>query len=353
MIFFGFYITIILIILGILAGKSKVVLILDAIWMWILLGCNIGGADYAANKLIFQNVTKASSGSSIIKYGINYFIVSIFQKLSLSYNAYIMIMSIFTVLIICIIIYKDCDYPATALSFFMIYPLFDSVIQKRYFLAMVMCLIAFHFWLKNQKILYYLFVLLSINFHVSTIIYLIFPIMLKILKGKRKWLVIPIILAMTLFLKNPSFIVQILNPSLVPKFETYSKSMNYSSYLVAIMYILLEASIIFTMYFGIDAKENTPAGDKLLRNWNLTSALFLPLLLTDSIYLRWYRLINIYNYMYVAKNLRTIKNRSLVRYHLLFIFCLIIVFQGLMSYVNPNVMNSVFKNNSFLIWLFS
>lgn len=350
MVEFGIIITIILCFLGIVFGKSKFVYALQIIWMWILMAFNVGGSDYATNENIFLYTGKMERGLSAYRYGINYFLARFFYRHNLDFKLYTVVTVTLAILIISYIVMKNCDFPATALSFFYVYPLFDSVIQDRFFIAMVICLLAFHFWLKEKMIIYYILIVIAVTFHSSLIIYLVYPLLIKIIKGNRKWLIVPVVGIIFILFQNGGALLSFFDAGIATKFSTYSGLSNYGTLFIQFIFVLLEIGAIASLYRSIPKTPEEDTYNSLLAQWNLASFSFIPFLITNSIYLRWFRLINIFNYFYAANNIHKIKNRKLLRFNLIVVYLIIILVQGYMTFSNGEVIDSVFNYNSFLMW---
>lgn len=352
MIEFGVTITIILLFLGIMFGKNRLVYTLEIIWMWILMAFNIGGSDYIVNESIFEYTGKMQGGLSAYRNGIYYFLTRFFYRHNLDFKMYTIITVTVAIIIVYYIIIKYCDFPATALGFFYVFPLLDSVIQDRFFLGMVICLLAFHFWLKEKMVIYYILIVIAVSFHSSSIIYLIYPLLIKIIKGKRKWLIVPVVGAIFLLFQNVGALFSFIDNGIATKFSTYSGISNYGSVFIQFMFVLLEIVAIASLYKSIPKTSEDTTYNSLIAQWNLASFTFIPFLITNSIYLRWYRVINFYNYLYAANSIHTIRNRKLLRFYLIVVYLIIIASFGVMSFFNKDVIDSVFKYNSFLMWLF-
>lgn len=353
MVVFGVTITVVLFVSGILFGKNRLIYTFEMFWMWILMAFNIGGSDYAVNETIFTYVGTMKNDITVYQYGVNYILARWCHQNNLDFRVYTILTMTVAVIIIYYIVKEHCDYPAAAISLFYIYPMFDSVIQDRFFVAMVICLLAFHFWSKRKMIIYYILIVIAAGFHSSIAIYFIFPLIVKIITGKRKWLIVPLVGTTFVLFHNGGMLSLILGSAFEAKFTAYSGTSNYSTIFIQCVFVLMEVLAIVSIYKSIPERYKDDKSNELLAQWNLASFSFIPFLITNSIYLRWYRLINIYNYMYAANSIHIIQNHKLVRYNLILLYLIVIMIFGIMSFFSVDTIDSVFKYNSFLQWLFN
>ena len=152
MILFGISVTIVLALAAILNKRSKKIFVAQCFWLWLLCGVNAGGVDYVQNEIIYYSFGKRMF-SGITEWLAN-ILIYFSHKINLEYWQYNAVVTLFAIVVLGYTIYKHSYAPCIAMSLFYIYPMFDCVIQKRYFLSMVFCILGLGFLIEKRKAAY-------------------------------------------------------------------------------------------------------------------------------------------------------------------------------------------------------
>lgn len=193
-----FSLWIILIILGLLYGNSKIVLSIQIIFMVLLMGLNTSSVDYPMNELHFQNII--AQPSSIFSGNWLYNIIIYFLGKYTSF-AFVHFCLIFIgILLIVKAISKFTILKAEIFSLYMISPAIIDATQVRNFFAMSIWMNFTYFILKEKltrrDIIFYLIgVFLASGIHSSfyvTLVFLLMPLVKSIKTASI--IIVPVIL---------------------------------------------------------------------------------------------------------------------------------------------------------------
>ena len=186
-----YVITAISVICGFLNSKSKIISTLQIFWIWILMAFNSGGMDWSVHYWLFED---SALGTVLLSPGWGYSNICNFcLKLGMEFYDMNFIVSTVILFVLFYFIMKLSEKPAFVLSMFTIFPLTDSIIQKRNLLGMMFLYIAFMVLIRRQekknKLLYLFFCLLAFSVHSIYIIYLPIVFLDKLSWNKIKWFV--------------------------------------------------------------------------------------------------------------------------------------------------------------------
>ncbi len=342
----GILFTIVLIVYGFLRKHSKVCFAMQGIWFWILVCFNAGGLDYEANKYIYD---MSGSKLSFQFTGWLYDIIAyLFHRVGLSFFWFCIFTCSISIGILMYVVIKHSKYPALTMSLIMLYPMFDSCIQKRFFLAMAIGLLAFSFYVRGKHMKFYMTLFFAFGAHFSMVIYFVFPILEKVAK-KRKYLLVILLLVEVVVLQFIGELVLLTNNQyLIAKFVDYSAGSNYSSLIIGILFILMQIMYIYMMVcIGKYQNEKLTLVDQRICFLNIISIILLPLMITDSVYLRYFRIFQILDYVYIGNVLNTkIRKRSL-RYYYICIFVLMTIGYAIVT-THEEVRKTIFDYNLIL-----
>lgn len=313
----GIIITFSLIILGLCFGKSKVLSIIQALWMWIIIGFNTNGIDYEVNLYSFEHSEWKGSFGTILSSPLSY----LFYEHGASFLVYNVITTFFAILIIYWVINKFTKRIATVLALIMIFPFPDFVVQKRFFLAMAIAFLGFSYYIKDtndKKNIVKCLLLLAVSsqFHVSTIFYLII-IAIGLISNKLKVLISAI--GLIVCLGVPTLIEQILlKIPLIPRgkvilyFEILLKD---SSPIKALFWVSLMSICVCYVYLTKKNFNNTmiskvPIEGKIVDNiyrLHMSSLILIPFFSFDPVFFRLFRPIIFFEYIMFSRLLSPIK----------------------------------------------
>lgn len=345
--------SIFLILLGLIFKKSNIIFSLQIVWIYILCAFSNGGIDYIENENIYYE-----SGRNSISFGYGWlanFFSYIGHKMEWDYVTYNSILVLVALIVLVFVTKKITEAPCVVMSLFMIYPLIDSIYQKRFFIAMCFCYLAFYYYIKDNISLFFFFIVIAIGFHFSPVIYLFFPLVKKILNYKNRWVSIAVILIeITIFNEIPNILKRLNLYTLRAKFITYSQEQVYSSNIIAMLYFVLQlAFIILIVNIGKRYSFQESDRNEKIIELNINSFILLPLLLLGSTYVRYYRIFMLFNYAMVADRFCINKKRKTYSYifsvgfvALLTISSLVILFTG--AYSIQDKLESIFENNLFI-----
>lgn len=346
----GLLFTVVLAVAGLIVKNSNRLFNIQCIWFWILYGLNMGGIDYENNKAIYiytfrlRHFSLVNGLQNITGYVGNHF--------GLDYLVYNAIMGAFCVIIIHFVIKNSSQTPSFVMSLFYIYPMYDCVIQKRFFIGMCFALLAFYFWIHKDYKKYVLFCVIAVGFHVSMILYLIFPLVMLISRKSK------LIVAIFMFIEVLGHKVLdrlILSTPFAGKYIEYTKSQQYSSIVVGLLFVMLQLVFILLILRMWIFWEQTASNEmKEIYLINIASILLLPLLLFGATWLRYFRIFQIYNYGYLGN--RSLESRDphkesywWIKGYVMLLFLSELVITAVGDSGISGILETVFENNWLLM----
>lgn len=168
---------ILLISLGVIFPKSKLVFYLQWLFLTVAIAFNRGGPDVDAYHAMYS--INGSLETFSIKTEILYQYLSYLSYQSgLGFDEFTMLTSILAMLVLGYSISRIATLIALVMSLILIFPGIDFIIQKRNFLGICSLFLGFSFLIRNvkyAKIKYSFCVLVASGFHSLFILYMIFP----------------------------------------------------------------------------------------------------------------------------------------------------------------------------------
>ena len=354
----GISITTCFILFGLLIKKSRILFMFQCLWVWILTALNNGGWDYDGNAAIYElSGKKLFTG---VSGWANNLLAYFAHQMEWNYVQYNALLSTVAIIIIAYIILKYAKHPSAAISIYMIYPMMDSIYQKRFFVAMCFVLLAYSFWMYHKKLGYFVFLFIALGFHFSMLIYLFVPLIEKLIEWNNKKLIVLYVILEFMMFRYLSFFVPLIPFSgLQSKLEVYTLGQQYSSGVVGILFFLLQLFyIVIVIYIGKHWPKNEISENKIndkIYNINYTSILFLPLLLLGSTYARYFRVYQIYNFIYLGNRIDCVtwKRRNVLSVSLIRCFVIVLFFSSMVLFAVGaqgivSAFSSVYENNLFL-----
>ncbi len=326
-----------LIVLGIILRKNNIVPCLQMIWIWLIMAFSNGGADYPGHLEIFV-VAQFKHFSNIVDIlspdKLYVFLCKLAGRTGLDFYHFNMLCVSIGLAGLYYIVLKECNRPSVALSYYMLFPLVDSVIQKRFFLASIVILYALItlrnkgklFWLK-----YVLLVIVSSGLHSSTIFYLILlPLDFVSYKALKKWVVIivpSIILGLSAV---PVLVSKLLGGSI--KVYTYfvNRQMRLDSIYKVFVFVLVQ--VIFVLLHYMLFNDHDKDFD-FYRKIDISMLTVTPLYYYNSVFLRFYRTILPLFYIKVSEKYTNNHKYELKEFILIVAYSAYIVWMFLFSYV--------------------
>ena len=330
MVTFGLIITFALIIAGFIFKSNKSIAIIQNIWLWIVIGFTNGGADFDANVAVYHSYANASSSNSVFEWiarPLGGLLQNKFGWVYWQYNA--LIVGI-VLLIFLIVAWNNTENTAVFYSMFMIYPFIDSVIQKRFFYAFVLSALSILCQSKKQYKTSIFLIIMALGFHFSAILIIPYLFMDYILKNHPRFIWIVLILEIYVLTFQRGVLNIILNSS-SSKVDTYVTG--NISVKAGILYIIVQLSFV-SLTVLIENKDLLfnniwlNARENFVMRINIFSLIFLPLLMMDSTFFRYYRIIMLVSYMSISNRLKGSFLINDIRYYFACIYILLLgVFQ--------------------------
>lgn len=352
-------ITAMLIILGFIFNKSKLMFVVQMIWMWIVIGFNNGGVDTIVYTNMFRSFSTDSNifASSDPLYHLFCYGAGV---IGWDFNTMNIILTIFALVLYYISIQRLTKKVGIAGSLLLIYPFVENIIQKRNFLASAFVIFAFSYLFsdkKNRKLIFTIFIFIAAQIHSSAYIYIIFLFLQDIETRKLKKII--------KFVLPIAFISIPIMPKIAGILFSASKVNLYfyqlkTSLFDAVCWIVLQ--LIFTLIIAKMHKQNSSVlteEDRKLEDriykMNLISLLFLPLYYYEATFVRIYRNLLVFNYILVAnrQSRKTSKNNIILTTgwvgYLIVVYLMIYVITGvgydtlvIPSFENNIIFNAIF-----------
>lgn len=306
----GIIITIFLIIGGFFFKKSVSYFWLQIVWMCILIAGNTDNMDFFGNSNIYYTAsTDMGSQNNPFTRGY-YWLCAIAKNSGMDYITFNGILATILTILIAIIIIKLSRNPSTTASFFMMYPLMSSIIQKRYYLAMALTILGMYVLLYKcsrvvKSLLYIMIVTGAVVFHTASIFFYSLIIFWWIPDKYKKNIAIGGMLLMTLIRGKLSSIMTSTNDAVLSSksefyFETIASN-NMWHYLFWMCWHLL--FVIVILYLVTKTQAPKIWGDNYTHflwaiNW--WSLLIIPLYSFDPVFTRIFRCVIFYNYIAIS-----------------------------------------------------
>lgn len=350
--------TVILCLLGLFLPRNKILFLIQASWMLILTCFNTDAGDWDGNEAIYNASSIKSSNISNFFYN---FIVNISKSLGWNFTIFNGVVSFIVTIIIVFIIYKLTQNISLVMSFWMIYPLFDNIIQKRAYLGLGIVILAVYILLKQRqsKISYIIFevlVILAYQIHTMYFLYLTLPFFLLLSKRRQKIFIIFCILFGFVFRSKLGTVVNnTLGSSAESKTELYFQTLTSStSFSVSLMWMLWQLLECCIMYYLLN--ESKDFRSSCILSINYWCLLLIPFYSFGAVFTRIARVILLFNYISVADNYEInnfiIKKKVLLVLVLQVFFILISFWMfDLHTALGANILiYPIFESNSFFNW---
>lgn len=299
------YLTLLLVLLGFIFRKSKVLFTIDLIWQIIIGGLNTYCVDWEANEQIFQLASKGN-GSNAFIYN---WLAEIFKQYGLSFVSFNFWIYLVITLIIAGVILMFAQNPTLVMSYLFIFPFTDNIVQKRGYPVIGIMILGFaiYYFLKDKNknqalVLFFIFVLFSCGFHSSGIIFFTFIIYELIPKKYRLRIMIMYVIVGTIFRGSYSKILSIFGGS-----ELSNKSDLYFNQLAATstlghfaFWIIWQCAFLILIFY---VKKHYPTKFNLfVWNINIWALVILPLYSFNPVFARVFRVVMIFNYIVIANS---------------------------------------------------
>lgn len=331
----SFILYLVLILLGLIIPRSRIIFYIQWLYFSIAICFNIGGPDVETYRAMYENIFSRNVSTFFSPESIYGNLAFLFGNiLDINFFTFTIITSMLGMIAIGFLINNSMS-PAIIMSFIMIYPGFDLIIQKRNFLGMVFLLLGLYFLFnlsRFRNVIYILFIFIAAGFHYIFLIYLIFPFILtRNISSVRKLAVFyMLILPLTIFL------IPHLMSAIIPvsKFELYFNKVGEEFHISrSLFFLFIHVFFVFLCLraLKLQAKEHIyDFGFKLL----CFSLIATPFYFYDSTFFRIYRNLLPFIYFlifYCDMFLINLKLKLNKRY---FLFFITILSQSLIFYTS-------------------
>ncbi|MCQ2015584.1 EpsG family protein [Clostridium butyricum] len=347
-----------LILLGIVYKHSKILFLIQSIFMMVLVVFNYWSADYINNYNIYLS---ASENDPIINnfYGM---FGCMFKRVGIEFYYFNFILSGISMLLILIYIYRKSINSNFVLSLMWLYPFCNYVIQKKWLVAFAISLYAMNYLYTNNKknsATYLILIILAAQFHPAAYFYLLFYFIDYISDKYKKYIIYVMVLVGMIFVE---FI-----PKIIRLFFSDTKVNLYFMELASKSSISKFIFWIFThitIYMIVVYIKKTISIDNIyskevqrIYKINLSALVVIPLYYFDPVFFRIYSLIILLDYIHIANLLPKINiyYRKQFVYFLYIILCsiyLFIIFFVVTGLGFDILVTDIIENNYFFNYIY-
>lgn len=360
----GLVLTLVLILGGFIFKNSKVFFGIQSIWIFILICFNSYSADFLNTKALYDDINYFSVGSEGFFMNGYYFLALIAKKMNFDFILFNGILAAISTFMILYVILKLSNNVCITMSFFMLYPLVSSVIQKRWYIAMGPLVLAFYLLFKSSNkltgsIYFIVLTALACQFHTAALYFFTLIIFYWIPDKYKSWTSIFGLIILSMFRGQLSTILQSSdNESLVGKSEFYFGTLasnNMWHYLFWMIWHIL--FVLLILYLLRKNNVQTIWGEKysyFLKFINLWSLWIIPLYSFDPVFSRLFRVVLLFNYIGVSNIaiVKSLKIRKTYFFSTIYQFGLslatFIIFNALAGMPFDQLVFPVFQNNIIL-----
>ena len=353
------FITIIMILLGFIFRQSRILFALQGIWLWILTGFNSGGVDFAINQDLFMNSQlNLSVGEGLTV------LYDFFKNRGMNFITYNVITTLIAYILIFYIINKNSKNKCIVASLLYFYPAVDFVVQKRFFLAMALLLVAVQYLGKEDKksrIKYIFLVLLSALCHVSALLYFVPFVFQFVQKKYRNKLIIILSLIGIVISKYLGKILSFLPFVSSTKIQLYFVDLSANSNMFKFMFWCFWqlAFWVILYYLNVYLKREQSDHDVIQKTYNLNIDFMciLPFYAFDPVFVRLFRPVVIFDYIAVSAMLQNGKRQYKIVLKAILLMvalsvCSFVIFYIITGVGFEQMVLGTFKNNIILSNLF-
>ena len=364
----GLILTAFLIINGFIFKNSKIFFSIQSIWILILICFNTNSADFWNTQALYESVTTSSLGKEGFFMNGYYFLALIFKNWGLNFIVFNGVLAAIATFLIIYVILKLSNNICVVMSFFMLYPLISSVIQKRWYIAMGLVILACYLWLYSSKkvigtVWFVLLIALACQFHTAALFFFTLVIFYWIPDNYKRGAAVFGLIFLSFCRNQLSNILQSSdNESLIGKSEFYFGTLasnNLWHYLFWMIWHILFVALIFYLLKQKDVCNIW--GNKFciyLKIINLWSLWIIPLYSFDPVFSRLFRVVILFNYIALS-NLAIIQYFRIKKSYL-FSICYqfglslttFIIFNALAGMPFEQLVYPVFQSNIILNELF-
>lgn len=321
-----------LIVLGIIFPKNKLILIIDIVSIGLIVGLRTNSFDYY-NYLIEYNMAKTIPPVLADFPGYN-IIMRWSQDMGLTFTQFVLLMAFISIILMSIGMINFSKYVPFAISLFIIYPFGHEAIQMRTFLADAMVIGVLPLLLIDRqerfknilaKSAFFIITFLASKIHTLCWFYLAVAIIYLLFRGSKRYisLIISAIIIMVLLIRLNVLSIFMLRLSSSDKLEHWVQGASgigivFYVILTITMYLLIRYSVLYL----VKNRNNDPSTKTKINilNYSAGVLLVIPLLMYDITFNRLWRVFLILLYLMAGEYLyRTHFSRN----KLIYIFILL------------------------------
>lgn len=205
---------IIVVLLGYIFSKSRIVFIVQALVYIVLIGGYNGNIDL----VFYRNYYEQEFLSDSYVEGLYYYIGYFFHRCGFSFEMYHLIISAVAIIVIAYVIKKMCPQPALAMSMMFGFCTIEYALQLKNMLAGAIVIYALYYYSNKRneiatnksyyKVVYSLLIILASGFHFLSLFFLVFLLIDFVsLKYFKYWIVSTIAIIFLTFQELESFMV--------------------------------------------------------------------------------------------------------------------------------------------------
>ncbi len=342
----GSIITIGLIILGLIFKSSRILFFLQFVWVLLIVSFNSGGMDYEGNEAIYLASSYfPTSLNSIFSNLLGYYS----NSFGWDYQEYNLFVFGFSLLLLFYLIINKTSQPATYGSLFLLFPFVSFVVQKRFFLASIYLLMSYILWGDKKYKKSVLSLIIATGLHFS-IIFSLPVFILDTLKKYRVFFAFIVLIVESYFvLFNRDLFISLAGD----KGTVYINS--NISFMAAVLFIIFQIMFILLYLYIRQRKEGKSKKWEYFDNrLQIYSLVFAPFLFFDATFFRYYEVVMLYSYIFIARSLYGSISRNTITYYLSFGYLVLIgLFQFATIYFNSgngwdDFLTTLFEYNTFL-----
>ncbi|WP_288557286.1 EpsG family protein [uncultured Lactobacillus sp.] len=355
-IYFRIGITMLLCLMGVIFQKNKIISYFQMVWIVILTCFNTQSADWLANFDIYQSSYQYNGF-------FGWLMDTAINKLNFNFYLFNGILSFCSLLIIFFIILRIAIKPNFVLSLWMIFPLIDNIVQKRYFWAFGIVTLALYllFYMRNKKlsfIYYELLILLANSIHNSYVVFFVLPIFLW-LSRKQQIIITSIVICLGIILRSRLlFVANGLLTGLDSKTTLYLGNVSHSPFLAILIWGIWQFTQCLIVYI-LYRKQDIDYRNIFIAT-NIFFLMLIPLYAFDPVFMRCFRPMLVFNYILISNKLVIVKksgsnliNKKVFISSIIYVMLIILTFymfdcSSRTSLGFDQMVKTIYANNSLL-----
>ncbi|WP_409025077.1 EpsG family protein [Flavobacterium sp.] len=327
--------------------KSKVLLVIVFVLMWLLFGFNFWNADYP----MYQRLYNVPIDELVFfKFEGGYcFLMYFFKALDLNFQQFLISISGIILLLVFRFFFVFSHFPALlAVCFFWFFFPFEYVILRN-FLAFAIVLQGLHCVLKNErhyKLKFIFFVILASTIHISSIFYLIFLLAFREKELKIKTISLIVVCLLLLVSISHHFIFYIL--SLYSKEKVLFYATGFPLFFLYSSLLIINLILVFYIFKSVNCTqiEEGKRNNILILNCNILMLFLIVVFYELGVFVRILFNISIVNAVFIINILFV--NNSKIKLKLAYFCYLLILFFIFIFLVKEITLFPLFKNNFLL-----